>query len=577
MNVVSLTSAAITYSSYISSQGVSSGAEPNTTSTYTIEDILDLSSEAMEQAASSTQSETSSETDGIDRSDIKELWQETVAAKYLQLGYSLQGGENAFFKQFETTIQMSEKNLQTRIDSLLAESGIELDEGERFSIHIDAEGVINVDLPESEGSQRKSEAIAGILNADETLAQDMLRMRATRNSRDSLLGLDVTKSPIGGPTLGQAKVPDLATRKFLAEDYLQREFEISLEDLAVEESGSLQILGQDGSELELKLNEDAAIKEELITVLQNDNPDLEFTADFTFGDGVLLDSQEVSETNINENLRDLFRAAGTTDHPQLSNGANNSLANALIYYNMTAAEEDKISNFSLVLDENGKLSVEGEFVTGEALGITAKEMIESWLNPTFKALAEVTSNAILQKHDAEHGDVDEYKHEVELEVDIITGITAEVRSEEADNAALEDLAETTVDVAESLGTFVHNTFREAHDEMTANEFATIFSDPVDIYIDENGALSIDEATVQNQEYLQTIQEALSVLNNLLEDDKLQEGENSDMDDLPKGLQATFEQLQDVAEIMDRFHDRSLALTRFTFSTAATDSSLQINA
>lgn len=512
-------------------------------------DRLDLSPEALGQE---------------DRASITDLWKKDAAARYLQLGNSIQGSDKAYFKRFDITIEMTEKDIEQRISSLLEESGIELGESERFDIHIDADGVINVTLPEGEGSEERAEEIATVLNADETLTQEMLRLKATRNSRDSLLGLEPTESLQGGILLGKAIMPDIATRTFLAEDYLQREFELSLDILSIDASNNLTITGQEGSDLERQINENIAIQEEIVTVLQSDSSDLEFTADYSFGDGVLLDSEETSEANISENLRDLFTATGTVNHPALKGDINNNLAEAISVYNSTALDEHKISNFSIVADEQGRLSIEGEFVSGERLG-TAKAMIESWLTPTFETLMEVTTDAIFKKHDAEHGDVDEYKHEVVLEVDNITGITAEVRSEEADLAALKDIAEATIDVATSLGQFVQETFREAHDEMTEDRFETIFSEPVDIYIDENGSLSVDESTIENEGYLQMIRETLSVLNDLLSDEEVETSESSGAANLPKELRPVFDLLKQIQSDMDRIHDRSLCSVHFSFS------------
>lgn len=548
-----------------------------------IADILDLSSEALERANQNdlavslakknafSQVTSVADPEQTETTNPVSLWKnQDAVANYLQLAYSpISDDQMAYFKMFDRAIESGDTQLELKIATLLEEAGIELGEDERFDIHIDEKGVISVTLPEGddgEDNKARAERIAAVLNADETLAQDMLRVKALRNSRDSLLGLKVNEEEksdshlLGSKSLGKSSLPDMQTRKFLAEDYLQREFGLSLNDLK-EDANIDSTKAESLAQLNTRFYNDTVLKEEIETVLAEDKEDesaLVLTADYSFGGGVLLDLEETSDTNLEENLKNLFHAEGITDHP---NNPIGNLAGAMREYNATALDEHKIGSFSIIMDDKGKMKIEGTFASGENLG-SAKAMLESWLSPTFKALAEVTSDAMLQKHDAEHGDVDEYEHEVELKVDLVFGITAEIHSEEADRAALEDVGKATVEVAESLGDFVQETFYKENNSRTAEELNTLFSDPVDIYIDENGTLSVDETTCENQQYLAVVKETLSMLNDLLTDEKVPSGETSGEESLPEELKPVFQLLLQIQQDMSRLHDDSLSFVRF---------------
>lgn len=556
MNVSSLSGGASAYSPNLNR---TTDTLPNSTSaglTPDWSDTLDLSTEGMEMSEELMPETLQAKSEGADRFQMTNVWKtRTSVANYLQLGFSLVSDDKLlFFKMFDTSIESTEAQLEARMTTLLDTSGIELGEDERFDIHIDEDGVISVTLPEGEGSEERAEEIADLLNSDEGLAHQMRRLKSLRNSRDSILGLE----PVGrSRKFGTSQLPDMSTRQVLAEDFLQREFELSLEDFSGKSEKNQQMAEYQEWLGENESNE--AIGEEIDVALKSlDDPEVGLTADYSFGgDGLLLDLEETSDAKIDQNLRDLFSGDGLADHPE---GGVENVADAMVAYNSTALEEDKITNFSLVVNEQGAIKVEGEFASGDRLG-TAKKMIESWMTPTFKALVEVTTDAILKKHAVEHGDVDEYEHQVELMVDIVTGITAEVQSEEADRAALEDIGKATIEVAASLSGYVQEKFREEHDEMGEDQFDTIFSEPVDIYIDEEGTLSIDEATCENVQYLQMIKETVSILNDLLvESDEAVESLKQDR--LPEELRPVLNLLLQIQQDMGRIHDRSLCSVRF---------------
>ena len=142
--------------------------------------------------------------------------------------------------------------------------------------------------------------------------------------------------------------------------------------------------------------------------------------------------------------------------------------------------------------------------------------------------------AILEAHDDEHGDVQEFKHKV-----VASGGDYRIESKEADEAALAEMGELLSDIGSSLGDFFIGTMG------IKNPFAIIFGN--------DGLLSFDKGALTLQES-QGVREVLKQINAYLTAER--NGEETDGMCSPE-LTGIVEKFIKLKEVQDKIHDKSL--------------------
>jgi hypothetical protein len=206
----------------------------------------------------------------------------------------------------------------------------------------------------------------------------------------------------------------------------------------------------------------------------------------------------------------------------------------------------QIIGFNMKIDDQGRLTIIDVQTWGHNADDNkrAEQVMNTWLNtklgdeeengPTIREAAKELGLAMLEAHDAEHGDVHEFKHEI-----LSTSFDYEILSPEADRAALAEMEAVTQDIGSALGEFFGKTMG------IENPFALIFG--------SNGLLSLDGDALSSAQS-ETVKQALADINRYLTVEKAGE-ETEGM--LSPALTGIAEKLGTLKEVMGKFHDKSL--------------------
>jgi len=221
--------------------------------------------------------------------------------------------------------------------------------------------------------------------------------------------------------------------------------------------------------------------------------------------------------------------------------------NKFIDWQMPGHPELMLTGFTVTFDHTGKPSLEVRTAGGNsASGIPetfekSAPGVPTYLTNVFTykpGAYQDLALAILDAHDDEHGDVQEYRHSVIIESGIAGG-QYRVESPDADKAALQELAELTQEIGIALGDFFGETMR--------------IESPFNIIFASDGLLLLNSDLLSSVES-QTIQKVLENINHFL----LAEEAGEDTEGmLPPQLTGIGEKLLALKEAKDRILDKSL--------------------
>ena len=385
-------------------------------------------------------------------------------------------------------------------------------------------------------------------------------------------------------TAGPTRV-DLATRRVLLEDYLQQGVGVSLDDLSNHEG---RLLG--GNEkLEQLTAAIPALTREIADLIAGD-PDEILHAEFSLQNGTLVDTASVNSLTIEQKLFLLANERGLAVHPKTEDEI--SLQDAMFAYNRSVMNGSgpAINAFSIVIGqrshvsvegsnesvadgvslrpedstgvagERGAISVEGDFASGEKLrGMSG--MIKSWFTEAFNDVTQAVVGDLLNLHAAEHGDVADYDHEVVLEVNAITGITTNIRSEEADRATRNDVDQMATRMSETITSFVKEELSTQRNQKDAGQ---LLIRPIKFSIDENGIITADTEAIEDRDLAKLVNEIIDAMNERMKSEE----EEVLMTELPVELLPALDLLRKIRGQMGRFHDDDLRTASVTIGGQA---------
>ncbi|MDR3232515.1 MAG: hypothetical protein LBT46_02395 [Planctomycetaceae bacterium] len=254
-----------------------------------------------------------------------------------------------------------------------------------------------------------------------------------------------------------------------------------------------------------------------IEKLGDTEPQSGMTPLFSMKQGLLSDP--TAEPDFTDNIRKLREQVG-----KLVKEYNEKLA----YYD----EDLQISDFTITLDHKGRAKINVKTNGSDTESVLSAE---HFLRAMFPSDAtEALGKAILEAHDDEHGDVEEFRHQVVISKGSDDYL---ILSPDADKAALAEVEQLSSEVSAALNDFFKTSFN--------------VQQPFNINFGADGTLSLEglegrmEGRIVNQ-YLSQMNERL------LSDDPL----NEDMFDnvLPAELQGVVGKLLALREAQGKLHD-----------------------
>jgi hypothetical protein len=197
----------------------------------------------------------------------------------------------------------------------------------------------------------------------------------------------------------------------------------------------------------------------------------------------------------------------------------------------------QIFKFDMKFDHKGRLKITNVETSGNdpKENEIAQRAMNSWLSEEMVQDGRALGLAMLDKHDDEHGDVQEFKHEVVFSA--FGGY--QVLSPDADRAAMEELEGLTQELGAVLGNFFGNTLG--------------IENPFELVFGADGKLSFGAHSLLSMES-DKIQEVLDAVNEYFAAEEAGE----DTEEMLSGeLVGIAERLVALKEVAGKIHDKSL--------------------
>ncbi len=476
---------------------------------------------------------------------------------------------NTFLESLDAMIADEAGKLTTDLNAVIAKAGLG-DVTKKITLAEDANG--NIVIVGNIRADQKKE-LAKLINGDKELAERIKTQKArmdiaaelkqsledfpdtakgkTESERQAIA--DEFYARKNGFDLGSEKLA--SARKQLLKDYLSKNGGIDLGGIASKfdqatESNQLILRDANGNEkssdaLQSLLAGIPGLDTELSALLGGSNSVTTSAIGEAIKTGDSGDENSRGTTALLSMHRG-FLSEATDEKPNFDErvrklrGWINELANT--WNEKVAGNDDsmKISNYSVRFDDHGRIKIEGLEVQGgdPEQAIKAKQFMQKQV-AGFREYAEELAGEILGAHDEEHGDVQEFKHEITFG----TGLTGDwkVVSPDADAAAMKELQTVGNEIGKAFNEFFGSKFK--------------FEDPFAIRFDSEGKLSLLDSNLDDAKTT-SVKNVLKMLNErLASDDPLNDDNFETM--IPAALKGVMEKLLDLKEIQDKFHEPAL--------------------
>ncbi|MGL6194575.1 MAG: hypothetical protein ACRC2T_07095, partial [Thermoguttaceae bacterium] len=458
------------------------------------------------------------------------------------------------------------RRIQGSIANALKKAGISLHQMDRLTIDVDSDGKLIF------GGIKDKKTLARIeqLFSENTKLGVQLKSLAAKKAIVSIYER-------GGQELDEFlnsdKYDGLKTellRGYLSENKVDLEKTKSSDGVITDEEGRLSALISDTPELEeefTRLFDEKRLEREAKKAVEADNTKkanaikTNSTAMFVFQNGRLLDQNVKSEQEIAGSLQKLLgiKVPGHKDAEKM--GHSITINEAIELWNAENANspENQIHDFKLTVSRNGKYSVTDVNAksgkgNGQA-GYNNVMMLESLFNQEFRKTLEGIAEEMFETHQAHHGDVADYVHQAEVQYEQ-GQFSYDMRSEEADNAALADIKEKTGTISADLTNFFQSKFSSMN---PGERWSDHFENGIKINVDKDGKLSMDlgnisKKTLQNQmRFLGFVDSTIKALNErIMSDDPF--AQTGFQNKLDPELEGTLKDLVGLQSDLKRIHD-----------------------
>ncbi len=223
-------------------------------------------------------------------------------------------------------------------------------------------------------------------------------------------------------------------------------------------------------------------------------------------------------------------------------------------------DEQRITNYTLKMSSGGSLSIEDVKTRGNdpVENLETQRMLNQMLDGiadvNFRKEASELAAAMLEVHDDEHGDVEEYAHDILIESSagqIFSSV--KILSPDADDAAMKDLLVVGQEVANQLGSYFRSNFGLDRD--------------FDIDIDKDGQISFDKSGFADKPGMaDLINKTFDALNERMKsDDPKGVNETKFETHLPSELDGVLEKLCEFQEIRAKLHEPALKNATYRFT------------
>ncbi len=388
--------------------------------------------------------------------------------KYMNIGGGY--GETSLL-----TINNNRKKLGERINALIQQSGITLNKNEKISISVGADKQIKV----TGVSKDKAKKIAEALNDDEKLATELKRHYANGKINNQAEQQRKAAEYYGDSPKWDDIFTNRSLRAFVIDDYLQGKVGIGLNDITLnEEDGTVALMGAAAGLKDL-LGEDPMLGQTIANILQNNEQTLEFGVSFEFSNGALADSatEDAAKAKIKQVQDRVLDKIDAYNEAMTSGGS----------IQADEMQDRLVKSFSIRVNRDGEFEIVGAENMDSIMVATLKSMVQKALDEYAGGMDGYTggsaianfsgvSAAFLESHQYEHGDTEEFPHEVEI---AFNGgfVDVKVVSEEADKAR----EEMTQGVSDELGRELRSVLEEQGVEV---------GEGIDVEIDENGKIKV---------------------------------------------------------------------------------------
>jgi len=512
------------------------------------------------QKADTTLSLTSKPASEVEAKTAKNLTTWGILSEHSTLGKILGIGLGAGLnplKALAESINRETLEIERHLKGTLKKAGISFHAMDRLTINVDSEGKL----------------ILGGIKDKKTLAKIEKLLAQNENLGDRLSSLAAKKEVLKIFEKGDIAVYQFANSEkydnlksrliqgYLKENKVDLEKVKSSEGILLDPDGKLMALLADMPDLKEEatrlLDEKRLVKEldkakTSDATMRKNAKRTDTKAMFVFQNGLLLDQNVKSESQLTGGLQTLLGLyiPGHKDEQRFGHPITIGQAIALWNDENTDTPGNQIRDFKLRVDERGNYRVT-ELNSNLGGGESGRIVLESWLAASgFGGVLNEMVGDIFETHQAHHGDVGDYKHEAELQFS--NGMFSyEMRSEEADTAALADIEEKTVKIGKGLTDFFQSKFASSLPNEKWNDH---FGNGFTIQVGENGKLMMDIDLLQNKSpfvgYIKNTAQALN--ERLMSDDPF--AETGFKTKLDPQLNGALKELVELQSDLKRIHD-----------------------
>lgn len=364
-----------------------------------------------------------------------------------------------------TAMNFSRKQISSRIEQALKKAGIELKGDEKISIKVNSKNEIEI-----AGIKDKSKAkkIAEALNDDLNLAREMRNHVAAGKINENAAKQEqyekfLTDSgmPVPEDIDEMFTSPDM--RNYIIDDYLMQNVGLGLKDLGLSQNadGSKRITGGDDRLLTL-LSEDEQLGATIGKILESGDISADFAVSFDYANGALSDSfsKRMADEKIKGINQKLFGIAPDGSASGVADKFREKLE-AVGGENNEAFMQALSRGFSIRVKQGGSFEIVGlddmDPKLKDTLNNLLKQAMDDWAADFPNAMdggsgrtasfADVF-DTYLEEHKFEHGDTEEYPHELEIG---LGGMPSnKMVSPEADKAKQAENEKLAADIGQSL-------------------------------------------------------------------------------------------------------------------------------